>query len=332
MRPARRGPWGVHAIAFAACLGGCRDKVSLGAWEEDAPLSTGGSGGGFGDDAGTGQAGVQTNSGGSGLPSCLEQGTPGPLNTAGQLFGITETATDWLWPAPVPSMQWELMVEREIERDSATGPPRGGYYWAHQFSFVDDTDGWLGIQAEGGYQEEPPASPIEFTKIAVFWISGPPLAAELGDIAYPDARVAPDTAGGSSYLTIHARFDWQVCRIYSFRVAPHSTEEDGSTWYGAWITDTAAGVETLLGRMLLPADTGPLASSSVFRTVPIVFGEPTSCDIPAHASAVFGRPRTGDANAEAPVGTNRFSEPPRCSSSRFTKFDSAVRHELGVPP
>jgi hypothetical protein len=229
-------------------------------------------------------------------------------------------------------MQWELMVEREIERASPAAAPSSGYYWAYQFSFLEGAAGFLGIQAEGVYQTDPPDSPVEVTKMAVFWLSGPPLAAELGDIAYPDARVAPTTAAGVSFSTIHARFDWQACRVYRFRIGPHSTEADGSTWYGAWIDDTQAGVETLLGRMLLPADSGPLSPFSVSRTIPIEFGEPASCDMPAAGSALFGRPRVSDEGA-APIGaTNRLVEPLRCPSSRFTEFEAGVRHELGVRP
>jgi hypothetical protein len=225
-------------------------------------------------------------------------------------------------------MQWDLMVEREIERDSPDSPPTGGYYWVHQFSFLEGISGRLGIQAEGFYQTDPPDSPGEFTKMAVFWLSGPPLEAELGDIQYPDARVAPETAFGVRYLTIHARFEWQACRVYRFKVAPQSTETDGNIWYGAWIEDVEASSETLLGRMLLPGDSGPLSPFSVSRTVPIVFGEQT-CDVPKLGSALFGRPRTTEGDLQAEASTNRFVEP-HCPSSRFTVFDSAVRQEVGV--
>lgn len=266
------------------------------------------------------------------LPACGQPADPGPVNAAGGRFGATETATDWMWPSPVPSMQWDIRIEREIERVTPTSPPTSGYYWTHQFSFLEGVTGLLGIQAEGGYQLDPPNSPIEITKIAVFWLSGPPLAAELGDIPEPDARIAETSAAGVTFVTIHARFDWQVCRVYRFRVAPHSTEADGSTWYGAWIEDTTDAVSTFLGRMLLPADAGLLAPFSISRTLPIEFGEPSSCATPAQASALFGRPSTSDGRIAPSLHTNRFVDPLSCPSSRFTEFPAAVRHELGARP
>src|SRR5690606_26750163 len=144
----------------------------------------------------------------------------------------------------------------------------------------------------------------QFTKIAVFWLSGPPLAAELGDIAYPEARVAPQNASGVSYMTIHARFDWQACRTYRFRLGPAGVEADGTTWYGAWIEDLDSAEETFLGRMLLPADSGPLAPYSMSRTLAIEFGDPTSCSVPAYGSALFGTPRTSEGGVEALLEAN----------------------------
>lgn len=323
-----RSAWLVM-VALAGWLSACRDDVVLGAWGSVAETPGEGSGGTAGEAGAAGGAGGDE---GSGMPACLEPGTPGPLSVAGPTFGATETATDWTWPSPVSSMQWDLMVEREIERPSPTSPPTSGYYYAYQFSFLEGVVGFIGIQAEGVYQQDPPSSPVEVTKIAVFWLSGPPLAAELGDIAYPDARAAPTSAAGVSYLTIHARFDWQACRVYRFRVGPDGTEADGSIWYGAFIEDTSSGVETFLGRMLLPADIGPLSPFSVSRTMPIEFGAQDSCEIPAQASVVFGVPSADAGNLEAARGGNRLAEPPSCPTSRFTNFAGAVRHELGLRP
>lgn len=324
------------ALALAASTA-CHEEVPLGAWEP-SPVSGGGGGGvtsisssiSSATDAGPGQGGdTGTSAGSIGLPACREMKDPGPMNEPGIVFGATETATDWTWPEPMTSIQWDLMVEEEIERASPTAPPTSGYYWAHQFSFLEGIVGWLGIQAEGGYQPDP-SEELIFTKIAVFWLSGPPLSAELGTIAYPDARVAPQTAAGVSYMTIHALFDWQACRTYRFKLGSAGVEADGATWYGAWIEDLDSGEETFLGRMLLPADSGPLAPYSMSRTLAIEFGQPTSCAVPAYSSALFGIPRTGENGVQALLEANRFDVPLRCPSSRFTQFESAVRHELGI--
>lgn len=358
-RFARR--WGLRSLCacgLAAAFPACHEKVSLGGWSDVPGTSTtSGFGGatatvdtvtttasvvttssGTNGGATTGTVGASGAAGDTGqppdLPACLTPGIPGPLNPAGPGAGLwtevaTETATDWTWPMPLASLEWDLMVEHEIVRPTPSSEATTGYYYSHQFSFLEGIAGILGIQAEGGYSEtsDPPE---EFTKIAVFWLSGPPLAAELGDIAFPDARVGRQEANGLNYLTIHARFDWQICTTYRFRLAQHSTEPDGTVWYGAWIEDVNAGVRTFLGRMLLPANSGPLAPLSISRTQGIDFFN--GCEFPAHASVLLGTP-TADDGAVVPMDwSNRFGVPLSCPSSRFTQLEGAIRHEQGVPP
>jgi hypothetical protein len=301
--------------------------VALGAWGSVTVTGAGAGGGSpveamTGGAAGVGEA--------VGLPACLESSSPGTSSSTGEIVGATEVMSDWVWPAPVSSLKWELMVEREISRTTPTSPPTSGYYFAHQFSFVEGAVGFMGLQAEGGYQADPPSSPVDFTKMAVFWLSGPPLEGELGDIAYPDARVAPATVAGVSFLTIHARFEWQACRMYRLRVGPDATEGDGSTWYRASIEDVSAGTETSLGRLLMPADIGQFSPFSVSRTMPIDFN--AACDVQAPASAIFGAPSAEDESVRAALATSRFVEPLRCTSSRFTALPRGVRHELGLQP
>ena len=346
-RPARQ-QYGrpLLALLLGVVVAGCREDVPLGAWNlQPDSSSAGGSssvtsastnGGASttisstGTTSGTGGGAGASSDGGElfEMPACNEVGDPGPLNAAGTVFGATETATDWTWPAPVSSMQFDLMVEREVEPPM---PRTSGYYWAYQFSFLEGAAGFLGMQAEGAYQRDPDAT-VDVTKMAVFWLSGPPLDAELGDIAYPDARITPITASGVNYQTIHARFDWQVCHVYRFRIEPHSTEDDGSIWYGAWIEDLDDDVETFLGRMLMPADSGLLSPFSISRTYPIEYTKPGSCDYSAQSSAVYGRPHTVEGDMQPTVGANRFAQPLACPTSRFTNFQGGVRHELGVRP
>lgn len=263
------------------------------------------------------------------FPSCAQVAEPGTVNAPGGDMGSTETSTDWTWSAPANSMRFKLMIEQSIEREGAVAT--AGYYWEHQFSFVQGVAGILGLQAEGVYQEEPPDSEGDITKMAVFWLSGPPLDAELGEIDFPNARVAPQAAAGANWLTIHARFDWQVCHVYEMRFAPHETLEDGSVWYGAWIADLTDATDVFLGRMLLPADPGLLAPFSITNTSPIDYFTPLACGAIQHVSAVFGAPSAVDTEPVGVVRRNRFDEAARCGSSRFTDFELAVRHELGVP-
>jgi len=324
----------------------CREEVPLGAW--DLASDTTGQAGATSTVATTTTSTVGTTGTGGGagaasdggevpppLPACLEAGTPGPLNAPGVVIGATETATDWTWPEPVDAVQFDLRVEREIARDPNT-IATVGYYYAYQFSLLEGAAGFLGIQEDGIFTLNPDDPPAEqmtrVTKMAVFWLSGSPLAAELGDITGDDARIADITASGIDYVTIHAVFDWEVCRTYRLRVGPESTESDGSIWYGAWIEDVDAESETFLGRMHLPADSGQFSPFSISRTYPIEYVEPGSCDLPAEGSVLYGAPHSIDGEVRATVGTNRFAPPVGCSSSRFTEFEGAVRHELRTSP
>ncbi len=263
------------------------------------------------------------------LPQCGQDEPPEPFNPPGMEIGPTDIRTDWHWPAPTTSLQWDLVIERDVTPRSAVQAPTGGYYWSHHFSFEEGIAGIFGVQSEGGYQSDPPNSRVHFTSMAAFWLSGPPLAGELGDIPSPDARVATMTASGTQWLTIHARFERKECHVYRFRVAPHSKDEAGNVWYGAWITDVTDDIETFLGRMLLPADAGALVPFSTSRTAPIDFG-PLTCDHADPVSAVFGAPFSELDGWQAEHGTTRFSTRRRCPNSRFTHFDHAVRHELSA--
>lgn len=330
-RLAFRGAGALAFVAFGSVA--CRDQVPLGSWLSEAGGEGGDTSGGV-SGASAGAAGAATGDGGAGgdpasaFPACLEPGNPGPINVAGDELGLTETSTDWTLPNPVESIEWDLSVERDV---AETEPPSSGYYYQHRFSFALGAPGIFGIQSEGIYQSDPPTSEREVTKMAVFWLGGPPLQAELGDIAYPDARVAPATANGVSWLTIHARFAWEACHVYRFRVAPESTDDEGNIWYGAWISDTSTGYVTFLGRMLVAPDAGLISPGTTSRVSPIVFGA-LSCAVPSPASAVFAAPRGNGGTVLPSFRTNYFERPARCATSHFTNFDGFVRHEIGALP
>jgi hypothetical protein len=291
-----------------------------------------GSGGDAGSDsAGEGGALAMAGSSGSGgaserpQPTCRQPAIPGPVNvgTPGAV-GTTGTYTDWTWPSAVDSMEWTVTIETDYEVS--------GYYYAYQFSFTEGQTGFFGLQAGGGYQSDPPNSIIDFTKIAVFWIAAPaPMRAELGDIPYPDARTYLDTELGTTWWTIHARYDWQPCRSYRLRIGPESKDENGTVWFGAWIYDPVTQIETFVGRMLLPENWGLLSPFTSQRTMPINrLPGPSSCDEPNASSVLFSEPRGNGGTVLPTLRNDRFASPARCATSRFTDFEYAVRQELGI--
>lgn len=257
------------------------------------------------------------------IPACAENLGAGLLSSRSAEIRGTETATDWSLTEPVSELEWTITIEQDVPPETT----EVAYYWHNQFSFVPGVAGRFGLQTRGLYQETP-TGPSVATKMAVFWLSGPPLAAELGDIPFPDARAFEMSAAGLRWQTIHAKFDWQVCHTYRFRIGIESTEPDGTTWYGAWITDETTTQVTFLGRMLVPADTGLLSSFSSSRTIPISYSARTCADM-RHVSAIFGAPSSTTQTAS--LVANHFMPPSGCARSIIGNFQQAVRHELGAP-
>lgn len=260
----------------------------------------------------------------SASPICADVGEPASLNRAGMNVGATATNTDWSWPQPLDSVEFDFAAEAEIGQD--------GYFWAYQFSFVAGIGGLLGMQGNGWFQAEPPSGQIETVKMIQFWIGGPPLMAELGDVAFPDARVASESSSGVPGLSIQTKFPWERCRVYRFRLGLDGSDAEGNRWYAAAVTDAETGVTTSLGRMLIPLDWGRLATSSTMWTHRFTLTPATSCNQIDYTSAVFGFPMGDDGDVEPLSYNNRFELPALCGSSRFTEFPDFIRHEVGVRP
>jgi len=123
--------------------------------------------------------------------------------------------TDWTVPTAFESIELDMRIETETATD--------GYVFTFEASFTGSANALIALQALGGYQAEP-NGPVVRTKMAQFWISGPPLAAELGDIVSPDARAFQTFQVGTEWWSIDARYEWQPCRTYRLRLAVESTD------------------------------------------------------------------------------------------------------------
>lgn len=286
-------------------------------------VSTSGNGGT--DDPGEPTAGPTGGEGGS-EPQCEPHGNPGPLNPAGNI-APTGTYTDWTWPGAAGdrlSFEWTLNIDSE--------PPNDGYFWAHQFGFTGPgaAAGYVGLQENGYYIADPPDGNPEITKMALFSIGSGAIAGESG-VPYPDGRAHADFDGGAGW-NIHIKYAWVPCRTYRLRIA-HLMDEppNGDQWYGGYVTDTVTNIETMIGRILVPAQWGRLGGFSVYFSERFGYGAVTSCDILEHASAVFGDPTANGGAVKPASSSNHFYDPPDCPNSRFTDLPSGVRHEMGVP-
>lgn len=338
------GTVGVASLGVLS-LASCQADVSLGRWGERpnptvvvgdaAPDSVGSTSAppGAPESNSDGANGSRDDTGGAAdagaaepAPACQQDLGGGTRSSLTGSFVVTETSTDWSLPEPTTGMEWTLTIEYDPP-EPPTGPTVG-YYWHNQFSFVPGIAGRIGLQDNGYYDPKTgvPGS-TEYTKMAVFWLSGPPLAAEIGDV---EGRAAPETAVGLSWQTIHAKFEWEECHTYRFKVDIESTEPNGDMWYGAWITDETEGKVSFLGRMLMPADSGLLSTLTSTRTSPIRFGGITSCDQLYQTSATFGAPTSTSGQRAVHVG-DHFFQPFGCRRSLIADYDGAVRHQLSVP-
>jgi len=307
------------AALLAICA--CSSEVPLGSWQSGLGGGAAGVGGVGGVGGSTGGA---ANAGNTGATNCQRSGTPGALNAPGTDLGATLTATDWSFEGSSDSIEVELVIESR--------PAHDGYFWASQFSFVGSAiGGFVGLQARGGYQAEPPDGDTDIADMAVFWIGGSPLRAELGDIAAPDARPYAQLSSGTQWWTIHARYDLVTCRPYRLRVARQAQEANGDAWYGAWVRDNQSNVETFIGRIQVPAAWGLLADKSTTFSDRVGWGTVSSCSYPEYVSARFGIPSAASGSLAPTAHSNRFGSPAKCSSSRFTELSDGVRQELGVP-
>ena len=298
-RSASRRPISILA-AVAACSVACTGEVPLGS---------------FGEESGA-------KGGGGGTPECLAPGEPGPVSPAGSAISVTVPYTDWNVPTPFDSIEIEVRLETETVTD--------GFVFAHEVPFAAGPVVLLTFQSLGGYQADPPGGPVVLTKMAQFWISGPPLAAELGDIPYPDARTYLTMEVRGEWWSINARYDWELCRPYRLRLAALSAGTGGSTWYGAWVIDVENATETLLGRMLVPDAWGGLTSPTSTWSNRIGWSSLTSCGDVEPVSVLFGAPTVAD--GAATLAGHRFGALPACPNTRIEDFDTAVRQRIGGPP
>jgi hypothetical protein len=253
----------------------------------------------------------------------MTPGVPGPPNRRGVAFGTTTTNTDWFWPAPLESIEWDLLIERDHVTD--------GYFWAHQFSFSETpVGGFIGLQMNGGFRANPPDGPYETADMVLIWVSGPPVAAELGDVPFPEARTWLEAARSVEWWTIHAKVNLEPCVTYSVRFGQESTATTGDVWYGGWLRDGSTGVETFVGRILVPATWGPLAGFTTEITQRIDYDPPVSCSEPEPSSALYSTPTANGGLMRPTNHSNRFDSQLRCATSRFTELPGGVRHELGL--
>ena len=113
-------------------------------------------------------------------------------------------------------------------------------FWTHQFSFVNGSGGYIGLQVVGSQKK------------AIFSIWGA-ITGEPGNSFEEN---------GSGWQII-IDYDWKLNRRYRLRIWKMEVEENGDEWWLASVYDYTSGSDTVIGKILVPSSWGWLTSPSV---------------------------------------------------------------------
>jgi hypothetical protein len=186
--------------------------------------------------------------------------------------------------------------------------PGAGYLWAHEFTIVGGSSGYVGIEAptDGGSGGS--------GKVAIFSIRD-----ALRAVGEEAAVSAP--AGAA---TCRVALPWDAGRSYELRVW---TAQEG--WWSAAVRDDVTNRETLVGRIVVPDHWRRLASLSITRTE--YRGRPLQrCDELRACRIVYQEP-TADGGRVQPERHESRVGPGTCEGSHVEAVPDGVRHAMGGP-
>jgi len=139
-------------------------------------------------------------------------------------------------------------------------------FWAHQFGFVNGSGGYIGLQIVGSQKK------------AIFSIWDA-ITGEPGN---------PFEEQGHGWQII-INYDWKLNRKYRLRIWELNVEQNGDEWWLAAVYDYTTGVDTIIGKILVPAAWGWLTKTSVTWVEYAGYDSYASRNIP-YTRAVFSNP------------------------------------------
>ena len=148
-------------------------------------------------------------------------------------------------------------------------------FWAHQFGFVNGSGGYLGLQIVGSQKKV----------IFSIWDA---ITGEPGN---------PFQEGDGHGWQIIINYDWKLNRKYRLRIWEFNVEQNGDEWWLAAVYDYASGVDTIIGKILVPAAWGWLDATSLTWVEYAGYDNCESQNIPysrAEFSNLFARNTAGD--------------------------------------
>ena len=202
-------------------------------------------------------------------------------------------------------------VELTIQKEAPAG---FGLFWAHQFHFKDGVNGYIGLQQGSGWA---PGS----GKIAIFSIWE-------AENAEPGSGCScgPFTGEGEGW-SCRVAYNWLPNRAYRLRIWPlgsewvvENHEAHEYQWWGGWVMDIQTGIETYIGKILIPIPyRWKWLDSSVVWGAEYFSGVETCADAP-QASALFDNPRADNGSLEPIHATVKYSA--ACSNSNIVLINN----------
>jgi hypothetical protein len=147
-------------------------------------------------------------------------------------------------------------------------------FWAHFFSFVGGNRGYIGLQIVGSQKK------------AIFSIWDA-ITGEPGN---------PFEEQGHGWQII-IDYDWKLNHKYRLRIWELNVEQNGDEWWLATVYDYSVGVDTVIGKILVPASWGWLDATSLTWVEYAGYDNCESQNIPysrAEFSNLFARNTAGD--------------------------------------
>jgi peptidoglycan hydrolase-like protein with peptidoglycan-binding domain len=218
------------------------------------------------------------------------------------------TYSNWTWPAS-SSGYYNFDLNLTV-LNSASG---SHYFWSHQFWLKGGQAGYLGLQT---------GSSPNNTKIALFSIWGANAA--------EGPRCGPFVENTPGYTCRLDPYNWVTGRSYRLRVWAAGADAGGD-WWGAWVRDSATGVDSYVGRIRVPASWGSLDTGSVAWTEN--FGPlPATCSGFPWAKAQFTFPTANNGAVRISSHSHSFGGGDCPSYSRILHVPGADVQEMGKAP
>lgn len=183
--------------------------------------------------------------------------------------------------------------------------PDAPYVWAHEFQLVGGEGGYLGLTS----RHEATGS----GKAAVLAIWG-----AVGAEGHGASQLSGERPG----LICRVPYPWAQGGTYRMRVWTDDRE-----WWSAAVSDEATGVETMIGRIQVPADWRRLASYSVMWTD--FSGGLARCQDLPPSRVVFSEPTADGGTVQVQRRESSLGEG-SCESSNAEDVPGGVRHEMGM--